>query len=295
MSLAVTLLRAVVDTTSVRQPTVHWTEYAKLLVSLLGFTAATVTIYSGLRQYRRAEQWKRGEFIAKEIKEFETNPTVRSVFAAIDWSERRINLTSRPDAPPSEWTVVTRDFLWRALLPHEVNAVHPEWRNKPRSGESMVEVLPDGEGKRGLFSRDAALARDAFDVFFDQLGRFGNFIEAGLITAREVRPYLGYWLADLATDQPGGDADDARWRCTVLTYLFVYRFQGAVTLFTACGHKIGPDDELLQRLRTRMKHDELFTALQAEARKTASAMLAVAREASATHPPTLRGVLVSTQ
>jgi hypothetical protein len=289
MSLTPALLQAVADTASARPLTVHWTEYAKLTVSALGFAGAILTILFGLRQYRRAEQWKRGEFIAKEVKEFETNATVRSVFAAIDWSERRINLTADASAPPAFWTAVTRGFLWRALLPHEVNAIHPEWREQPREGESLIELVPDGEGNRGMFTRDAALARDAFDVFFDQLGRFGNFIEAGLIRAREVRPYLGYWLTDLATDQ--GNADDARWRCTVLTYLFVYRFQGAITLFTACDYKIGPDDELFQRLRASMQDDALFFALQTEARKTAPAMLDVARQASATHPSTLRGLL----
>jgi hypothetical protein len=271
-------IAAVAESALAALPAVHWTEYAKLAVSVLGFGGTIFIIILGLRQYRRGEQWKRGEFIADEVKEFEANPAVRSVYVAIDWSERHINLTGKPDAPMAEWTHVTRDFLWRALLPHEVNAQHPQWRMPQSADQPLVEGHPDGEGRRGIFTRHAALARDAFDVFFDRLGRFGHFIEAGLVEASEVQPYLSYWLTDLTTDQ--GDEDDARWRCAVLSYLFVYRFQGAITLLTACGYDVSPDGALFDGLRARMKHDELFVALRNAARNNAPELLAVARRAS---------------
>lgn len=264
----------------------------KLLVSILGFAGTITTIALAIRQYRRAEQWKRGEFIANEVKEFEEDPAVRAVYAAIDWSERPLNLTGDPAAERARWTLVTRDFLWRALLPHEINARHPEWRptDRKHSPESQhgqlveresspVDILQDGEGLRAQFTRASAVVRDTFDIFFDKLGRFGNFIEAGLITADEIRPYVSYWLTDLTTDQ--GSKDDARWRCAVLTYLFAYKFQGAVTIFRACGHDIDPYGELFSQLHQRMENESLFKELRDTAAKESKAMLDHAEKALA--------------
>ena len=102
--------------------------------------------------------------------------------------------------------------------------------------------------------------------------RFGNFIETGLITAEEVRPYLAYWLTDLTTDQ--GKPDDAKWRCAVLTYMFVYEFQCAVTLFRACNFDVDPRGKLFRDLRERMRDDSLFEELQASAERTSRRLLA---------------------
>ena len=256
----------------------------RLAVSALGFLATTVTIALALRQYRRGEQWKRAEFVAKEIKEFEATPEVRTVYSAIDWTDRRLNLTGNPDADRSEWTRATRKFLWHALLPHEINARHKEWQPldeatlKVASPErlsvqerSAPDSLEDGEEFKARFTMAAAVARDTFDVFFDGLSRFGNFIEAGLISAEEVQPYLRYWLKDLTTDQ--GLSDDAKWRCVVLTYMFVYEFQGAVTLFHACNCDIDPRGPLFRALQARMHDEVLFVELQNAALVTAPDML----------------------
>lgn len=67
-------------------------ELAKLMVSILGFAGTIITIWMAIRQYRRAEQWKRAEFVAKEVKDFENSPMVRNALSMIDWGVRRINL-----------------------------------------------------------------------------------------------------------------------------------------------------------------------------------------------------------
>jgi len=242
---------------------------ATLVVSVLGFGGAIVTLWHGLKQYGRAEQWKRGEFVAAEVKEFEATPAVRNVMLMIDWSERRINLRGDPDLPPANWPLVTRDYAWKALLPHWVKARHREWR---AADASQVEEA--SEEQRALFSVNEALIRDAYDVFFDRLERFAHYAESGLVAPEEFQPYLCYWIDDLATDQ--GDEHDARWRATVLTYVHAYRYPGVARLFRDFGHDIGPDGKLFAALGQRMKLDTLRDELTEAAR---SALIAAQERA----------------
>ena len=53
-------------------------ELERLVVSILGFAGTIITIGMAIHQYRRAEQWKRAEFVAKEVKDFENNSVVRN-------------------------------------------------------------------------------------------------------------------------------------------------------------------------------------------------------------------------
>src|ERR1700759_3857493 len=95
-------------------------EIVKIIISILGFGGTITAIVFGLRQYKRAEQWKRGEFVAKEIKEFESNPTVRNAMLLIDWGVRRINLNLVPNPGENDYIRITRDDQWRALVPHTI-------------------------------------------------------------------------------------------------------------------------------------------------------------------------------
>src|SRR5258708_1934121 len=51
---------------------------AQLSVSLLSIGGAICAFGFALVQYRRSEQWKRLEFVAKEIKDFESDPFVQN-------------------------------------------------------------------------------------------------------------------------------------------------------------------------------------------------------------------------
>src|SRR5262245_17038 len=93
-------------------------ELVKLVGVVIGAAWTMHTFRQGLAQWERAELWKRQEFVAKEIKEFESDPTVRNVFRMLDYSSRRVNLELDDKLPPQDWTKVTREVLYKALLPH---------------------------------------------------------------------------------------------------------------------------------------------------------------------------------
>jgi hypothetical protein len=93
-------------------------QLAQLIVSILGFGGTIGALIFGLVQYKRSEQWKRGEFVAKEIKEFESSPDVRNALFMIDWGIRKINLSLLPNPSEQDLIRVTRETQWRALVPH---------------------------------------------------------------------------------------------------------------------------------------------------------------------------------
>ena len=235
-------------------------EHARFWVSVLGFVGTVAALSFAAWQYRRADKWRRAEFVAKEIKDFEESPAVRNVMAMIDWTERQINVFLDPELPKNEWPEIDRGILWRALLPHTIKGNDPAWQDLAGARGPV-----DGENERGRFSAREAALRDTFDDFFDYLERFGNFIASSLVTPKEFRAYLEYWIDDLAADQ--GNEDDAKWRCATLTYIHFYGFKGVGRLFRDFGHDIGPDGRLFRDLGARMKDPALFEALTMQARR----------------------------
>src|SRR2546429_1260550 len=61
-------------------------------LTVVGSFGTACALVFGYFQYRKADRWKRAEFLAKEMKGFFSDPDVRNVLMMIDWAERRINL-----------------------------------------------------------------------------------------------------------------------------------------------------------------------------------------------------------
>jgi len=221
-------------------------EIVKLIVSILGFGGTICALYFGFRQYKRAEQWKRAEFVAKEIKEFESDPIVRNVLQMIDWGERRVNLFQKENTDYEEYIKVTREDQWRALLPHRLKEAYPS-----------IHIDEKAVGEKRYTSTETKI-RDSYDVFLDYLQRFGNFIEAKLVSPNELRPYLIYWLESIAY---GDSPEDINWRCALLGYINYYKFSGVVRLFQVYGIDISPEGEIFRDIKEKIEKKELCNAL----------------------------------
>ena len=187
-----------------------WVFGADQLIAVTGLLGALVAFLVGLRQYRRAQAWKRAEWVAAEVATFLNTPDVINALAMIDWWERYILLFPfHPD--PEQRQVRVDDPLVTAALVHH----------------------SDSAG----FSRAQARIRDCFDCFLDGLERFENFIEVGLIDVDDVRPYLSYWIDRISGRHPGS-ADQSRlqqlWR-----YVEAYEFRGVQSLVARFGSAPG--------------------------------------------------------
>jgi hypothetical protein len=234
-------------------------ELAKLLVSILGFGGAISALIFGIRQYGRAEQWKRGEFVAKEIKEFESDPVVRNAFLMIDWGKRKVNLFLVQNPTDADYIIVTREDQWRALLPHPLKHEYP-------SGPTSTKQPSVNLTSEMKFTLEEAKIRDTYDTFFGYLERFANFVKSGLVEADEFRPYIGYWLDSITVSD---SSEDHNWRCVLLTYINYYKYDGVKFLFQELGASIEPEGSVFAQLEGTMTdtvlYERLLNSIQKEA------------------------------
>jgi len=164
-------------------------------LALLGAAAAFI---AGLLQYQRAQQWKRAEWVAQEMRELFDDPLVQAVLLMIDWGERRIPLY--PDkAEPERYVSLTNDEIAQALMPHD--------REKAFT-EREVDI------------------RAAFDRFLDGPERFHSYVETKLVTDEDLWPYLHYWAETIFRE--GGSEDDRLAR--LRAYMEKYGYGGARAL-----------------------------------------------------------------
>ncbi|HET7437458.1 MAG TPA: hypothetical protein VFN10_22330 [Thermoanaerobaculia bacterium] len=169
---------------------------ADTVVKLLALVGASVAFVVGLFQYRKAQRWKRAEWIAEEMQSFFSDARVLAALRMIDWGARRIELYPDREDPATRSVYVRDDELAKALENHEQR--------------------PTG------FSEDEATIRDVFDHFLDRLERINSFVETHLVRIEDLRPYLRYWARHINAAREGDPSVDRlynyvdTWRSTVM-------------------------------------------------------------------------------
>jgi hypothetical protein len=169
--------------------------------TLLG---AAVAFVIGLIQYRRAQQWKRAEWVAQEMKGVFSDPLVQAALTMIDWGATNVVLYPERSEENARSVWLTDGMIGAALRPHEERS--------------------DG------FNRDEARIRASFDHFLDGVERFNSYMATGLVTANDLRPYLGYWAGHICRRH---DAAGEQRLVQLRRYMDRYGFTGALTLFEA--------------------------------------------------------------
>lgn len=182
-------------------------------LKLIGGISGLILFGIGFKRYNKDQIWKRNEFVAKEMKDFMSDKMVINAMFMLDWGERYIELFPNKSTYEERFAKVDREILKSALQFHDLR--------------SKVE----GEVR---FTEIEVAIRDTFDQFFLYFERFYHFIEAGLITSNELKPYLNYWLESIATDIE----TDVRY--TIYDYLDGYKFSGTQQLFEEFGKNIMP-------------------------------------------------------
>jgi hypothetical protein len=147
---------------------------AEHTLEALALLGAGVAFLVGLLQYKKAQRWKRAEWVAQEMKAFLDNPQVDAAFKMVDWGGRPLSLFPLKEGS-DRLAVVSASEITEALRPH---------------------------GKGCCFNETEIAIRDAFDALCDGLERFESYIRTGLITPSDVEPYLDYWGLHLRPDSP---------------------------------------------------------------------------------------------
>lgn len=138
-----------------------------LLLGLIGVIKALI-------EYRKAQSWKKAEFLAKEMKEFFADKNVQRALLILDWNV--IDIT---------------------LFEHEADN-----KTKFRFIDSMLErSLKHHE--EAIFSEEEAIIRQIMDNFLFKLGMFQNYIDSKLISKKDIEPYLQYWIELIGKSKDG--------------------------------------------------------------------------------------------
>jgi hypothetical protein len=197
-------------------------KHVEIGLSIVGLAGAIVAVVVGYLQYRRSEQWKRAEFVAQEMKEFNTDTKVSLTLTMIDWGVRNLPLHSVRNREDQTLTRVSRELQSRALLPHTLVG--------PSAGSDReAEDTGDGSDNAERFTFDQGIIRDCYDTFLDWFERFGSYLESKLVSVKDLEPYLFYWVNDIAA--PARDQLDADWSACLLLYIHVYEYKGVQALF----------------------------------------------------------------
>jgi hypothetical protein len=174
------------------------------LLKAVAFLGAALVFGIGLFQYRRAQQWKRAEWVAQEMKQLFGDPLVQASLLMIDWGSRRIPLYPDRKKENERYVQLTNDEVARALMLHNERSV----------SEGFSDLETD--------------IRAAFDRVLDGLERFHSYVETGLVTLGDLRPYLKYWAVNVCQVRKPNPNGDRILR--LRAYMDAYGYDGAHTL-----------------------------------------------------------------
>lgn len=182
--------------------------------TLIGVFVGIITLIKGLREYRRAQQWKRSEFLVAEVDRFFANSRVATALLLIDYSRIQLEPDGRRAAAFTPQTLTLDDKLMTGAL-----RVHTEFTDETES-----------------FTPPEMLAREAFDEVLTGFERFDHHIQIGLIDVADAKVYLGYWVEKLADVKSGWKPRE--FYVALAGFVEEYEYRGAARLFKAFGHPL---------------------------------------------------------
>ncbi|MGC1218300.1 MAG: lipase family protein [Phormidesmis sp.] len=207
---------------------------------VLGLLLIGGAISWGVFQYSRQQKWRHIEFLRQAIREFEQDQEIHNALKILDFEEYRDYQLSQPASARSSFHV-TDDLLCQALASHDQRALV-----KQRIDEDQANGSLDPAVLR-TYQIETTL-RDWFNKMLNGLEHFGYFIESGFFSAKELEPWLSYWIkliADPVYRRPGSSkVYDA-----LYSYIHHSGFLGVQKLFERFGYRILPspyqDSDLL--------------------------------------------------
>lgn len=200
----------------------------------------------GVRHYGRQQKWRRIEFLRQAVKEFEQQPEIYSALKILDFEEYRdysIPARGPNQTTPGKNTLnspmqgaisfrVDDDLLWNALAPHAQRA---RIKTQLDLRQDRDQLHPEALRQYQI----ETVLRDWFNTMLNGLEHFGYFVESGLFSEKELRPWLNYWvklIADPAYRRPGA----SKFYDALYSYIHHSGFFGVQKLFERFGYRILP-------------------------------------------------------
>ncbi len=174
----------------------------ELVLKIGAFVITVLLFIKGIYEYTKAQKWKKAEFVSKEIKEFNSDFDMKRAMILLDWTANELEL--------------------------KVNELGA--KNKLSFTDELIVSSLQTHKERDRFSEEEVVIKCVFDAFFDRLILFDHYLEAGLIQAKDIKPYLNYWIAILADPQNNRKSKEVRTQ--IWEYMDEYGY-GRLRLFCA--------------------------------------------------------------
>lgn len=187
----------------------HLKTVTELVAVAAGFPAAIFALFNyaaDVSETKRAELWRRRQFVDERFSRFEANPKVEAAMTMLDYWDRPVSLPGS-----GKRVMVSNDLLTRALS----------------AGKSKLVM-------------NEVLIRDAFDEFFDGMDRLGIMWDVGLISLEDLLPYVRYWLELL--DSPSRHRNE-EFGPVVRSYIHKFHFEALERLLKAAGLPVCSEED----------------------------------------------------
>jgi hypothetical protein len=139
--------------------------------------AAIVGGFIGLKQFLKAERWRRAEFAITQVERLSKDDALAFCCYAIDWGVGPLIIPEKYRALFAAGTI-TVDHDWKLMAKALRPQLHSDWENKTTRAQFL-------------------LYRRAFDEFFSYLDALAMYRALGVVTERELSPLTDY-LSQLA-------------------------------------------------------------------------------------------------
>jgi hypothetical protein len=140
-----------------------WRDWEKSDTIAAASAACAIAVFAfGIWQYRSSENWTRSEFVAAQIKEFNSGKINQSVMLMMDYDPARVE-----------------------LFPHRE-------KSADRYFDVKVEMLVKAIDQEKDFSEEEFQIRQYFEHFLTSLSRFNYFLTSRAIDASELCADFSY-------------------------------------------------------------------------------------------------------
>ena len=181
-------------------------------ISIVGVVSGLIAFIAGLSQYMKAQKWKRAEFVAAEFKQFMSKPAVKNATLLLDWNSRVLEIPNNNQSGHTQGVLITDEILASALVPHDQRPL----------GFTDVEVY----------------IRDTFDELLEALQIVSHYIDSGLVTYQEFKPYIFYWIEILGNKNC--NRKPPQFYRNVWSFIDFYGYAGVQRLCKGYGFDIAP-------------------------------------------------------
>lgn len=165
-----------------------------LTIKAVAVLVSSFVLIKGICEYKKAQQWKKLEFVSKEMKDFFNDFNTKRALILLDWNSNTLQ-TLKNEVENKEEFYFDDDIILKALKTHkEINA----------------------------FTDEEVVIKKLFDDLFDKISTFESYIQTGLINTEDVLPYLNYYINILAN--PKNERKSKEVRDKIWAYVAEYEY-----------------------------------------------------------------------